>query len=135
MNINVSNYEDVMKIYKTINAWGMLTCLDIKNCDSSIIESKEALSKYVKELSDLIDMKRFGEPQIVHFGEDEKVAGFSMTQLIETSLISGHFANASRTSYIDIFSCKPYDPYKAAEFSKNFFKASSFEVNVLFRNS
>jgi hypothetical protein len=31
-------------------------------------------------------------------------------QLIETSLISAHFANLTNTVYLDVFSCKPYDP-------------------------
>ena len=43
-----------------------------------------------------------------------------MTQLIETSLISGHFANDSNRAYLDIFSCKPYNPKIVEEFSKDF---------------
>jgi len=45
-----------------------------------------------------------------------------MTQLIETSLISAHFANQSNTTYLDVFSCKAYDPKTVADFSKKFFK-------------
>jgi S-adenosylmethionine decarboxylase len=78
-------------------------------------------------------MKRFGNCTVVNFGEDEKVAGLSMTQLIETSLISGHFANLTNTSYIDIFSCKLYNPYEAAEFSKAFFKAEDYGIQINFR--
>jgi len=69
-------------------------------------------------------MKRFGETQVVHFGEDEKVAGFSMVQLIETSLISAHFANLTNTVYLDVFSCKMYDPAAAAAFAQKFFGGS-----------
>ena len=61
------------------------------------------------------------ETQVVHFGEDEKVAGFSMVQLIETSLISAHFANQSNTTYLDVFSCKAYNPEVVREFSQNYF--------------
>jgi hypothetical protein len=61
-------------------------------------------------------MKRYGKTQVVHFGEDERVAGFSMTQLIETSLISAHFANQSNTTYLDVFSCKAYDRKTVADF-------------------
>jgi hypothetical protein len=32
-----------------------------------------------------------------------------MIQLIETSLISAHFADASWAIYLDVFSCAPYD--------------------------
>lgn len=86
------------------------------------------IREYVHQLCELIDMKRFGECQVVHFGEDEKVAGFSMVQLIETSLISGHFANATNSAYLDIFSCKSYDPAVVAEFTKNFFKGDSVTI-------
>jgi len=103
--------------------WGVLTSIDLRNCSYEKITSKSVIKKYVIELCDLIDMKRFGECNIVHFGEDERVAGFSMTQLIETSLISGHFANLSKCAYIDIFSCKDYDSNVAVGFTKKYFDA------------
>jgi S-adenosylmethionine decarboxylase len=78
-------------------------------------------------------MKRFGECQVVNFGEDEKVAGFSMVQLIETSCISAHFANATNTTYLDIFSCKCYSPRAAADFAKTFFKAEDYTMSYVLR--
>jgi S-adenosylmethionine/arginine decarboxylase-like enzyme len=80
-------------------------------------------------------MKRFGEPVVVRFGEDPKVSGYSLAQLIETSLISGHFAETDNSVYIDIFSCKYYDQEKAVEFTKNFFKAEKFVYNVILRGA
>ena len=85
------------------------------------------------ELCDLIEMKRFGETQVVHFGEDEAVAGFSMTQLIETSLISAHFANKTNTTYLDVFSCKLYDPEVVANFAKTYFQAKKVHLHVVER--
>jgi S-adenosylmethionine decarboxylase len=70
---------------------------------------------------------------VVHFGEDARVAGFSMTQLIETSLISAHFANQSNTTYLDVFSCKAYDPKTVVEFSKGFFKAKRVKRHTVIR--
>jgi hypothetical protein len=69
-------------------------------------------------------MRRFGETQVIHFGEDERVAGFSMVQLIETSLISGHFANLTNAVYLDVFSCKLYDPQTVQDFAMEFFGAA-----------
>ncbi|MCB1157050.1 MAG: S-adenosylmethionine decarboxylase [Leptospiraceae bacterium] len=111
-------------------AWGLLSSIDLVNCKPATIRDAEAIKRYVYELCDLIDMKRFGECHVVHFGEDERVAGFSMFQLIETSCISAHFANESNTSYIDIFSCKAYDPVVAAEFTKKFFEGSNYRMTV-----
>lgn len=119
--------------YNAMNAWGILTSVDIHDCDPGLIRSASAIKDFVIQLCDLIEMKRFGEPVIVHFGEDERVAGYSMTQLIETSLISAHFANESNNVYLDIFSCKYYDPEKAVEFSKNFFKGKDSQFHVVLR--
>jgi len=113
--------------------WGMLSCIDLYDCDPQMIRSAEAIKKFVAELCDLIKMKRFGETQVVHFGEEERVAGFSMTQLIETSLISAHFANQSNTTYLDVFSCKAYDPEVVAQFAKTFFKAKRVKRQTLNR--
>jgi S-adenosylmethionine decarboxylase len=87
----------------------------------------------VRELCDLIKMRRFGETQVVRFGDDPRVTGFSMTQLIETSLISAHFADNSRAIYLDVFSCAPYDPNEAADFAARFFKAQRCNVQVVGR--
>jgi S-adenosylmethionine decarboxylase len=119
--------------YSNIGAWGLYSSVDIHNCDPDIIRDADMIRQYVIQLCDLIDMKRFGETQVVHFGEDERVAGFSMIQLIETSLISGHFANLTNTSYIDIFSCKYYDPNEVARFTLSYFKGTDYNLNVSLR--
>lgn len=109
-------------------AWGISCSVDVKNCDPAIIRNAALINEYVVQLCDLIEMKRFGECRVVHFGEDEKVAGYSMVQLIETSLISGHFANATNAAYIDVFSCKTYDPAVVAEFTKNYFMGDAVSI-------
>jgi S-adenosylmethionine/arginine decarboxylase-like enzyme len=103
-------------------AWGLSASIDLHDCDPATIRSREKIQDYVISLCDLIGMKRYGDCQIVHFGEG-RVAGYSMIQLIETSLISGHFANDTNRAYLDVFSCKGYDPAVVEEFSRNFFKA------------
>ena len=113
--------------------WGLLTCIDLYNCDPEIIRDAQKIRQFVVELCDLIEMKRFGETQVVHFGEDERVAGYSMTQLIETSLISAHFANQTNTTYLDVFSCKTYDPQAVVDFAKRFFQARRVNIQVIQR--
>ncbi len=108
--------------------WGISCSVDVKDCDPAIIRDAALIKEYVIQLCNLIEMKRFGECQVVHFGEDEKVAGFSMVQLIETSLISGHFANATNAAYIDVFSCKAYDSAVVVAFTKEYFKGASVRV-------
>lgn len=128
----VSDAEIVAQ-FKQRGCWGLYMSVDLKGCNPETIRDAEKIRQFIVELCDLIDMKRFGEPQIIHFGPCERVAGYSMTQLIETSLISGHFANETNAAYLDIFSCKEYEPSKAAEYCKNFFGAESVTSHVLFR--
>ncbi len=62
-----------------------MSSVDIYDSDPDMIRDADKIKQFVHELCDKIDMKRFGDCQVVHFGEDERVEGFSMTQLIETS--------------------------------------------------
>ncbi len=119
------------KEYEHKNPWGVLSSIDIYDSDPETIRDAEKIRQFVYELCDRIDMKRFGECQVVHFGEDERVEGFSMTQLIETSLISGHFANADNTVYLDVFSCKFYDPREVAEFAMSFSRGATTKCRSL----
>jgi len=119
--------------YEQNDAWGISTALDLYDCDPQIIRDAEKIRAFVVELCDRLEMRRYGECQVVDFGEDERVSGFSMTQLIETSLISGHFANASNAAYLDIFSCKYYEPRLMAEFALGYFKGASFRMQVSLR--
>lgn len=115
------------------SAWGVASSFDLYNCNPQTIRDADEIRRFVVEVCDLIDMRRFGETLVVHFGEDERVAGFSMVQLIETSLISAHFANQSNTVYLDVFSCKPYDPDAVEEFAQRFFGGSHCIAHVNLR--
>ena len=119
--------------FERSQAWGIASSIDMYDCDPALIRDEHAIRCFVYELCDRIGMKRFGECVVVNFGEDERVAGFSMTQLIETSLISAHFANASNAVYLDIFSCKFYEPRTAAEFASSFFKSKNYKLQVALR--
>lgn len=125
--------DAVIREFRETDAWGLATAVDLKKCNPETIRDADKIREFVVQLCELIDMKRFGETQVVHFGPNDRVAGFSMTQLIETSLISGHFANDTNAAYLDIFSCKEYPPEVMAEFCKDFFEAESCTMQVLFR--
>ena len=113
-------------------AWGLSTSVDLQDCRPEIIRDRTQIEAYVIALCELIGMRRYGDCRIVHFGEG-RVAGYSMIQLIETSLISGHFANDTNRAYLDIFSCKGYDPAVVEEFSRSFFGAQRSTGAVLLR--
>ncbi len=123
----------VMKNALAENVWGIASSIDIYDCNPATIRDADEIRRFVAELCEKIEMKRFGETQVVHFGEDERVAGFSMVQLIETSLISAHFANQTNTVYLDVFSCKPYNPEKVQFFARDFFGGAHSVLNVTMR--
>ena len=113
-------------------AWGICTSVDLHDCVPDRIRDAQQIEAYVVQLCELIEMKRYGACQVVNFGEG-RVAGYSMVQLIETSLISGHFANDTNSAYLDIFSCKGYDPAVVEEFSKAFFGARRSSHRAMLR--
>jgi S-adenosylmethionine/arginine decarboxylase-like enzyme len=129
----VSRGSEVMERARALNVWGIASAIDIYECAPETIRDADSIRRFVVELCDLIEMKRFGETQVVHFGEDERVAGYSMVQLIETSLISAHFANQTNAVYLDVFSCKPYDPEVVEAFARKFFGGAHSLLQVQFR--
>ncbi len=128
--MNTLTIEKPVKMNTIPDVWGIASAIDIYECDPGKIRDADLIKRFVVELCDLIEMKRFGETKVVHFGEDEKVAGFSMVQLIETSLISAHFANKTNTTYLDVFSCKTYDPETVQSFAQEYFGGSFSKLSV-----
>ncbi len=113
--------------------WGWHTLIDIEDCNPELIRSKCHIHAFVIIAAQIIGAKRYGNPIIVNFGENERIAGFSLVQLIETSLISGHFVNAANTAYIDIFSCKKYDSDKIVDFTVSCFRGKLKSSQLILR--
>lgn len=109
-----------------VKSWGIHTIIDLKECNIDTIKSGDKLIEYANELVDLIDMKPYLDPIIYHFGSEKHIEGYTLVQFIQTSLISGHFVDATGDAYIDIFSCKEYDTDSAIEFTCKFFEAKDY---------
>ena len=113
--------------------WGMETVIDLFRCDPVAIRDGEQIRAFVVALCQYITMQRYGEPLLVHFGEEERVAGYSLCQLIETSDITAHFIERVDAVCLSIFSCASYAPYGAAAFCQEWFGAQEVRAKVLFR--
>lgn len=118
---------------KKIELWGVETSIDLSECDPKIIRSEKKMREFLIKVCDHIKVKRWGDPIVANFGDHDSIAGFSIVQLIETSLVSGHFVDKTNAAYINLFSCKSFDPIKAATFTKKFFKAKGMEFIVNYR--
>lgn len=115
--------------------YGWELIMDLYECDLEAISSESKIRQYARELCDIIDMVRYGEPHVPYFGEKEPhTKGYSLLQFIETSSITGHFSEGTRSVYLNVFSCKPYDKDKAAEYTKNFFGAQRMVTHYITRD-
>lgn len=107
--------------------WGYHTIFNLFSCDEKIIRDAATLKQFVLDLCDnVIRMKRFGECQIVHFGNGE-LEGNTFIQLIETSTVMGHCVDSDNSAYIDIFSCCEYDVPEVVRFVVDRFKPGYYD--------
>lgn len=115
-----------------MNSWGLSTSIDLYQCNADRIRDHEAIRRFMLELCQVIDMIPYGNTIVERFGTGDK-EGYSAVQLIETSCITAHFAEDTNTAYIDVFSCKEYDPEVAALYCAEFFDAQDTEYVPLVR--
>ena len=109
--------------------YGVELILDLHGCDASKF-TRESIQQYFEQLCDLIDMQReelfFWDD--VNVPEEERqtsphTQGTSAVQFILTSSIVIHALDQLEAVYINIFSCKAYDPKVAENFSVEWFSA------------
>ena len=106
--------------------YGKELILDLYDCNPKSIGSKKKILEYSNKLCNLIKVKKYGKPIVKRFALHlDYAAGYSLVQLIEASLISGHFSELWNRAYINIFSCKLFNDKKVTDFTKKFFKAKN----------
>lgn len=101
--------------------WGYHLILDVAKCNPARIRCNNNITAFSKDLVKRIDMIAYGEPQVILFGEGNK-RGYTLTQLITTSNITGHFCEEDNAAFLDIFSCKPYEVETAIKCIKDYFE-------------
>lgn len=115
-----------------MKTWGIHTVLDAHRCLN--VRCPNTIIRFTKQLVKDIDMVPYGEPIIKHFGTGNK-AGFTLVQLIETSNITAHFCDESGDVYLDVFSCKEYDPKIVIQTFESYFYPKSINLSVLYRQA
>lgn len=113
--------------------WGYHLMLDCYDADKELMKNKQNVETFARVLVSRIDMKAYGDPQVIHFGEGDK-EGFTLVQLIETSNICAHFANETGNFYLDVFSCKEYDPNVVLEVVNQFFSPKKIRERFVERD-
>ena len=123
-----------MNSMSALRTWGKHLVLDAAGCSPKRIGSATVIKNFTNDLVKQIDMVAYGEPQIVMFGTGNK-KGYTLIQLIETSNIAGHFVEENNTMYLDVFSCKDFDPEIVKKLVHEYFHAQSFSSRVLLRQA
>jgi S-adenosylmethionine/arginine decarboxylase-like enzyme len=99
-----------------------------------MIGCSTVITNFATTLVKRIDMVPFGQPQVVMFGSGNK-KGYTLIQLIETSNIAAHFVEENNSMYLDVFSCKDFDPEVVKEAVHEFFDAKRFRTKVMLRQA
>jgi S-adenosylmethionine/arginine decarboxylase-like enzyme len=110
--------------------YGYELLLDLSDCDPSTFNRK-FIDQFFTELCDVIEMEKCA----VHFWDDVDVPpgeqqtephtkGTSAVCFILTSTIVLHTLDLLKAMYVNIFSCRGYNPDVAAEFTKKWFRGN-----------
>jgi S-adenosylmethionine/arginine decarboxylase-like enzyme len=94
--------------------WGILAAIDLHDCDRGRLEDPDVIRRSVPAVIDAIGMRAHGPLALDRFGDGD-LEGWSAMQFIETSSITIHADEVSGRCFIDVFSCRPFDPDRAAE--------------------
>jgi S-adenosylmethionine decarboxylase len=113
--------------------WGYSLLMNAAGCKREL-QTYENIYAFAKELVKEIDMVAYGEPQIVHFGTDDK-AGYTLVQLIETSNICAHFVELNEEIYLDVFSCKYFEDDVVFRVFDKYFKPITYTSRVVDRRA
>lgn len=121
------------------NKYGVEVILDLHMCNPAKF-NRESIERYFIELCERIDMKRAD----LHFWDDlglpdeeretePHLKGTSAIQFISTSNITIHTLDILKNAYVNIFSCKNFDPQVVKEFSERWFEGKAVTYQVLDR--
>src|SRR5260370_6331818 len=112
--------------------WGIDAAVDLFGCNPQLIRDPQVIHNFTLDLCREIHMRRFGDPQIVQFGDDPRVSGYTLIQLLETSNLAAHFIDQVDAACLNIFSCGAYTPLRAAALFQRWFEAQEVQLHAVF---
>jgi S-adenosylmethionine/arginine decarboxylase-like enzyme len=112
-------------------SWGMLAAIDLHGCDVISLARAETIRAFVPAVVDAIGMVAHGPLHLERFGNGE-LEGWSAMQFIETSSITVHADEVGGRCFVDVFSCRPFEPGAAAAIAVSHFGGTP-RVRVLER--
>jgi S-adenosylmethionine/arginine decarboxylase-like enzyme len=91
----------------------MLAAVDAHGCDRARLADPDNLRRFASALIDAIGMRAHGPLRLERFGHGD-LEGWSAMQFIETSSITIHADEVSCRCFVDVFSCRRFEPEVAA---------------------
>ena len=125
---------DTERIASLMKPWGFHLILDLRRCAPLSIRCPLHITRFSDQLVGEIDMVPYGRPTVVRFGEDDKM-GFTLVQLIQTSNITAHFCEETNDAYVDVFSCKHFEPATVRRVVGQFFSPKAMRSTFLLRSA
>ena len=119
--------------------YGKELILDLHDCDP-LTFTRKSIKRYFKKLCKMINMERCD----LHFWDykDEKeeyekapdhLKGTSAIQFISTSNITIHTLDVLKKVFVNIFTCKDFNPLLAREFTEFYFKGKAVRETLVER--
>ena len=118
----------------TEEGFGPHLTLDLIGCPKEILQDYNLHFNLLKELPEMIGMTPITQPYVFPYSglvpEDRGITGIV---IIAESHLSVHSFEDKGYTFIDMFSCKPFDVEKAEKFIIDLFKPEKVERNLIQR--
>ena len=121
--------------------YGYSSVLDVVDCNPDTF-TRDSIEQFVVGLCEAIDMER----EDLHFWDYEDdpegyaaapahLRGVSAVQFIKTSSIVIHTLDDLKVVFIDLFSCKEYEPYTVSAIAQSHFEGRVRSLKTFARES
>ncbi len=126
----LSDTKDLLPVDKS---WGFHLLIDASDINTKM-DSEEDIEKFFNKLIKVLKMKKLTDFFCIKVhGVDGR--GISAFQMITTSHISMHFDDDKRCGYLDIFSCKTFDPKIVVDMVEDYFKPKHIATQFIYRTA
>jgi S-adenosylmethionine decarboxylase len=118
----------------TNETFGPHLTLDLIGCPKEVLQDYNLHFEFLKKLPEMIGMTPITQPYVFPYSglvpEDRGITGIV---IIAESHLSIHSFEDKGYTFIDMFSCKPFDVEKAEKFIMELFKPEKVERNLIER--
>ena len=116
------------------DVFGPHLTLDLIGCPKEVLQNYELHFKLLKDLPELIGMTPITQPYVFPYSglvpEDRGITGIV---IIAESHLSIHSFEDKGYTFIDMFSCKPFDVERAERYIIDLFQPTKVEKNLIER--